>query len=435
MTSPAAQRLNQVTSHLSPQSARDRILAKSPDDVVITLALRTPLTKARKGLLRDTPVDLLLTSLLTSIRTRLNFPAELVEDVCVGNVLTPSPGYAVRSAVLAAGFPVSTAANVASRFCSSGLLSVQNVATAIAAGSIDVGIAVGVESMSCNPDGGAPEISESLLGEQVVRDNMMPMGWTSENVARDFGVTREMQDEVAAVSQQRAEKAKKEGWTKDEIVEVKTSVKNGKGGWEEVVVKEDDGVRAGTTKEALGKLRAAFPQWQPATTTGGNASQITDGAAGVVLMKRSKAQELGVRVLGKFVLSTSVGLEPRIMGIGPSLAIPKLLQKTGLTKDDVDLWEINEAFSSMYVYCLDKLQLDREKVNVRGGAIALGHPLVGQFCPFSQSISLTTKQGCTGTRQLVTILSEMRRRQAKLGCSSMCVGTGAGMAGLVVNEA
>jgi acetyl-CoA acyltransferase 1 len=408
MTSPAAQRLNQLTSQLTPQSAKERILQQSPDDIVITLAMRTPLTKARKGLLKDTPYDALLTSLLTSLRERLNFDPALVDDVCIGNVLSPAPGFGARSAVLAAGFPVSTSANIASRFCSSGLLSIQNVATAIGAGAIDVGIAVGVESMSLNADK-PPEMSEVIMRHDVAKDNVMPMGWTSENVAKEFGVTRERQDEVAARSQQRAERAQKEGWTRDEIISVKTRVRDAKSGqWKDVEVSKDDGVRPGTTKEGLGKIKAAFPQWEPATTTGGNASQITDGAAGVVLMRRSKAQELGLKVLGKYVLSTTIGLEPRIMGIGPSFAIPKVLERVGgLKKEDVDLFEINEAFASMYVYCVEKLGLDPDKVNVRGGAIALGHPL-----------------GCTGTRQLVTLLSELRRTGGKIGVTSMCVGTG-----------
>jgi acetyl-CoA acetyltransferase family protein len=171
-------------------------------------------------------------------------------------------------------------------------------------------------------------------------------------------------------------------------------------------VSQDDGIRQGTTKEGLGKIRAAFPQWKPATTTGGNASQITDGAAAVLLMKRSRAEELGQPIIAKFVKSTTVGLEPRIMGIGPSYAIPKVLKLAGLNKEDVDLFEINEAFASMYVFCVQNLGLDIEKVNVRGGAIAIGHPL-----------------GCTGTRQVVTVLSELRRRKQKVAVTSMCVGT------------
>jgi acetyl-CoA acyltransferase 1 len=392
MTSPAAQRLGMLSQQLSApkaQSGRERLLAKNPDDIVIVTACRTPLTKARKGGLRETNTDELLISLLTSIRERMGFPAELVDDICVGNVLQAAPGFAARSAVLAAGFPVGTSANVASRFCSSGLLSVQNVATAIMAGAIDVGIATGVESMSLNADK-PPTLSEKIMEHPVAKDNVMPMGWTSENVAGDFNITRERQDEYAAMSHQRAERAQREGWTKDEIVPVQT--KNG-------VVDKDDGIRTGTIKEGLSKIRSAFPQWQPATTTGGNASQITDGAAGVVLMKRSKAQELGLKILGKYILSTTVGLEPRIMGIGPSFAIPKILEKVGLTKEEVDIFEINEAFASMYVYCVEKLGLDREKVNVRGGAIALGHPL---GCTVSQSLPSSPTYAFLGVAEILT---------------------------------
>jgi len=183
------------------------------------------------------------------------------------------------------------------------------------------------------------------------------------------------------------------------------------------VIDKDDGIRNGTTVEGLQKIRAAFPQWQPSTTTGGNASQLTDGAAALLMMKRSTAEKLGQTIVGKFVQSTVVGLEPRIMGIGPSLAIPKILEKTGLTQDEIDVFEINEAFASMAVYCVDKLKLDVTKVNPRGGAIALGHPL-----------------GCTGARQVVTALAELRRRKGKVAVTSMCVGTGMGMAGVFVSE-
>jgi len=185
----------------------------------------------------------------------------------------------------------------------------------------------------------------------------------------------------------------------------------------EQVVDRDDGVRYGTTAESLSKIRAAFPQWPPSQTTGGNASQVTDGAAAVLLMKRSTAEKLGQPIVGKFCGATVVGLEPRIMGIGPTLAIPKILAKTGLTKDDVDVIEINEAFASMGVYCIETLGLDPARVNPRGGAIALGHPL-----------------GCTGARQVVTALSELRRQDKRIAVTSMCVGTGMGMAGVFVSE-
>jgi acetyl-CoA acyltransferase 1 len=364
----ARSRVGAVSQQLSGSpsvvaSARTKILDKTDDDIVdhlhlslfssnifrqvITCALRTPLTKARKGLLKDTSSEELLISILTSIRQKSNLDPALVEDVCVGNVLTPSFGYAARSAVLTAGFPVTTAASVANRFCSSGLLSIQNIASSIASGAIDVGIACGVESMSTDPDV-TPSLSSASMAHPVAKDNIQPMGWTSENVAGQFGVTREDMDAYAVISHGRAEHALNQGWVDDEIASVTTRSKDLKTGeMNEVVVTRDDGVRPGSTKEGLAKIRAAFPQWKPSLTTGGNASQITDGAAAVLLMKRSTAIQLGQPILGKFVMSTVVGLEPRIMGIGPSLAIPKLLKKVGLEKDDVDLFEINEAFASM----------------------------------------------------------------------------------------
>ncbi|PMD40795.1 putative peroxisomal 3-ketoacyl-CoA thiolase [Hyaloscypha variabilis F] len=416
----ATQRLSSVLAHLNPLSestGRANVLQKNPDDIVITYAARTPLTKAKKGALKDTPIDDLLIALLTIVRERSNLDPSLVEDVCLGNVLAPGQGYMARSSVLAAGYPVTTAASVANRFCSSGLLAIQQIANQIIAGSIEVGIAVGAESMSTCPDDGAPVLSTKVTEHPLAGQNLQPMGQTSENVAEQFGITREMQDAFAARSFQRAERSQKEGWSKDEIVPITVSVKGKDGEVKEVLADRDDGVRYGTTKESLGKIRAAFPQWKPSATTGGNASQITDGAAAVLLMKRSKAEELGQKILGKFVAATIIGLEPRIMGIGPSYAIPKILSKTSLKVEDVDVFEINEAFASMAVYCVEKLGLDPEKVNPRGGAIAFGHPL-----------------GCTGARQVVTALSELRRQNKRIAVTSMCVGTGMGMAGVFVSE-
>jgi acetyl-CoA acyltransferase 1 len=176
----------------------------------------------------------------------------------------------------------------------------------------------------------------------------MPMGWTSENLAGDFGITREEQDEWAAESSQKAERAQKAGWPKDEIYPITTTVKNPKTGEVKTVVADkDDGVRYGTTKEKLAGIRKAFPQWPPSTTTGGNASQITDGAACILMMKRKTAEQLGQPILAKYVAYTVAGLSPRIMGAGPTVAVPKLLKQVGISKDDVDIWEINEAFGSV----------------------------------------------------------------------------------------
>jgi acetyl-CoA acyltransferase 1 len=282
------------------------------------------------------------------VREKSNIDPNVVEDVCVGNVLAPGQAYVARSAVLAAGYPVTTAASVSNRFCSSGLLAVQNIANQIIAGSIDVGLAVGAESMSSTPDDGPPKLSSQVLNHPIASQNQQPMGQTSENVAGQFSVTRKAMDEFAASSFQKAEKAQKAGWVDDEIVPIKVQVKDPKTGQvTEKVISKDDGVRYGTTPESLGKIRAAFPQWAPSATTGGNASQITDGAAAILLMKRSKAEQLGQPIVGKFCGATIVGLEPRIMGIGPSYAIPKILGKVGLSIDDVDIFEINEAFASM----------------------------------------------------------------------------------------
>ncbi|RDL37421.1 Thiolase [Venustampulla echinocandica] len=420
---PANGRLSAVLGHLnssaSASSGRARLLEKNPDDIVITFAGRTALTKAKKGGLKDTNIDDLLIALLTEVRERSNLDPNLVEDVCLANVLSEAQGYMARSSVLAAGFPVTTAASVVNRFCSSGLLAVQQIANQIIAGSIDVGIAIGAESMSTNPDNGtstplSTKITEHPIGSQMTQ----PMGQTSENVAGQFSISREAQDAFAAKSYQKAEAAQKAGWFADEIIPITVQVKDPKTGKVETrVVDQDDGIRYGTTAESLGKIRAAFPQWKPSFTTGGNASQLTDGAAAILLMKRSRALELGQPIVGKFAGATVVGLEPRIMGIGPTYAIPKMLGKAGLDIKDVDVIEINEAFGSMGVYCVNKLGLDPAKVNPRGGAIAFGHPL-----------------GCTGARQVVTALSELRRRNERIAVTSMCVGLGMGMAGIFVSE-
>jgi len=318
--------------------------------------------------------------------------------------------------MLAAGYPHTAGASSVNRFCSSGLKAVQDIANQIALGSIEVGIAVGAESMSQGGDRLTKPFHDEILKNQEAADCMQPMIQTSENVGNDFNISREMQDRYAAESFRRAEVAQKAGWFDDEIVPITTKVKDASGNEKTVTLTKDEGPRYGTTVESLSKVRPAMPDLGD-KTTGGNASQVTDGAAAVLLMKRSKAIELGQPILAKFCGATIAGVPPRIMGIGPSAAIPKLFSKFQLTKDDVDIIEINEAFASMAVYCLNVLGLDHAKVNPRGGAIALGHPL-----------------GATGARQICTILSEARRTKSKILVTSMCIGTGQGMAGLFVNE-
>lgn len=325
--------------------------------------------------------------------------------------------YIVRAAALAAGIPNTAGASSVNRFCSSGLKATQDIANQIAEGSIEVGIAIGAESMSEGGDRLDKPFHPEIVQNQESADCMQPMGQTSENVGKDFNVSREQQDRYAAESYNRAERAQKAGWYDDEIVPIKTQIKDPKTGEVvDITVSKDEGIRYGTTYESLSKIRPAFPKFGD-RSTGGNSSQVTDGAAAVLLMKRSKAIELGQPILAKFVGATVAGLAPRIMGIGPSIAIPKLLSKFNITINDCDIIEVNEAFASMAVYCKDKLQLPYEKMNVRGGAIALGHPL-----------------GATGARQIVTGLSECRRQKKKILLTSMCIGTGQGMAGLFVNE-
>lgn len=376
------------------------------------------MTKAHKGGLKDSTLDYLVYALLKEVVKKSNIDPALIEDIALGNVSNGKAAYIIRAASLAAGISNTSGAYSVNRFCSSGLKATQDIANAIAEGSIDIGIAIGAESMS---EGGdrldRPFDDRVLAASQEAKDCMMPMGQTSENVGKDFNITREMQDRYAAESYQRAERAQKSGWFDDEIVPIEATVKDPKTGEEKkVLLTKDEGIRYGTTFESLSKIRPAFmPHGDK--STGGNSSQVTDGAAAVLLMKRSTAIKLGQPIVAKFVGATVAGLAPRIMGIGPSVAIPKLLTKYNLTIDDCDVIEVNEAFASMAVYCKDTLSLPYEKMNPRGGAIALGHPL-----------------GCTGARQIVTGLSECRRQKKKILLTSMCIGTGMGMAGLFVNE-
>ncbi|KAK5947009.1 hypothetical protein PMZ80_001155 [Knufia obscura] len=410
----AVDRLSAIASQLTSASGPvDTIARQTPEDVVITLAIRTPMCKAKRGGLKDTTLDALVFKILEQVRQKSKIDPQLVHDICLGNVRDGKAAYHARAASLAAGFPNTTCVSTAARFCSSGLTATQHIANEIITGTIDVGIAVGAESLSeGNERLSRPFVEEIMNTSEEARDCMLPMGATSENVASDFNITRHQQDEYAVESYRRAEHAQKQGWFDDEIVPI-TVRKDGK----DVTIDHDE-IRWGTTLEGISKLKPSFPEYGD-TTHAGNASQITDGAAALILMKRSKAIELGQPILAKYVGTTIAGLAPRIMGIGPTLAIPKLLARYNLTLSSVDVLEINEAFASMAVYCRDyfKLSPDWSKMNPRGGAIALGHPF-----------------GCTGVRQIVSGLSECRRRGSKVLVTSMCLGTGMGMAGLFVNE-
>jgi len=391
---------------------------KNPDDVVITMAIRSPLCKAKKGGFRDMRSDELLAEMFRQAVNHSRIDPTIIEDICVGTVLAKGPTYEARTAALTAGIPESVPIQTLNRFCSSGLLAVTTIANEIRAGQIDVGLAVGVESMSWNPDVGPAGAGDDIKRCGPASDALQPMGWTSENVAGEFNISREAMDDFAAKSFQRAEAADRAGYFAKEIVPFMSYQKDpATGARKKVTVSKDDGIRHGTTKATLLKIKPAFPQWPPSQTTGGNASQITDGATAVLLMTRQKAEDLGLRILAKYVNTAVTGLAPRVMGIGPTIAIPKVLAKVGLTKEDVDLFEINEAFASMCVYCVRELELDLEKVNVNGGAIAFGHPL-----------------GATGARQIVTGLNELERRHGKVLVTSMCMGTGMGAAAVFLGE-
>lgn len=260
------------------------------------------------------------------------------------------------------------------------------------------------------------EFSDLLESHPESANCKVSMGVLSEDMAKDRKISRADQDAFAASSYQKALKAQEAGLFNEEIHPLTVKVEDPKSGeTRQVTVTKDDGVRPGITKESLGKIKPAFAK--DGSIHAGNASQISDGAAAVLMMKRSTAERLGQPILGKFVAASVVGVKPLLMGIGPWKAIPKVFELTGLTKDDVDIFEINEAFASQCLWCANQLGLPMEKINPKGGAIAFGHPL-----------------GCTGARQVSTLLYELRRRGEKIGLTSMCIGTGMGMAAVWVAE-
>jgi acetyl-CoA acyltransferase 1 len=317
-----------------------------------------------------------------------------------------------------AGIPETAGLSAVNRQCSSGLQAVMNIVNAIRGGQIDIGIGAGVENMSQYSfnDAIRPDlISEQVYEHETARNCLIPMGITSDNVAAEYGVTRQEQDEFAAHSQQKACQAQKDGLLPSECTPVKTIILDKDGNETEITVTKDDGMREGTTAEKLGKLKPAFQK--TGNTTAGNSSQVTDGAAAVLLARRSVAERLGLPIQGRVLSYAVAGVPPHVMGIGPAFAIPEALKKAGLTVDDIDVYEINEAFASQCLYSAKKLNIDLKKLNPRGGAIALGHPL-----------------GATGARQIKTLFSELQRQNKKYGVVSMCIGTGMGAAGVFERE-
>mmetsp|Transcript_19164 Transcript_19164/g.30018 ORF Transcript_19164/g.30018 Transcript_19164/m.30018 type:complete len:403 (-) Transcript_19164:54-1262(-) len=400
-------RLEAIVGHLSapPSSYSSSSLAscaQGDDDVVIVSGWRTGFGKAGRGGFKQTSTVDLLTPLFSKILQETKLPPYMVDDVVIGNVAASDGLNSVRIASLNAGLPAETSAYVLNRACSSGLQAIASLQAAIQSGHVKVGIAGGVESMSTNNRPKPKPQHPSAQSNPQIEGCYWPMGRTSEEVARQYGVDRKTQDYYGLCSQQRAAEAQQKGLFAQEIVQVGSVV-------------ADEGIRAKTTAEGLAKLKPAFHQ--NGCSTAGNSSQVSDGAAAVMLMKRSQARALGLTPQGRMISFATSGCDPRIMGLGPAVAIPKVLQETGLKIEDIDLWEINEAFASQFAYTVESLKIPYEKVNVNGGAIAIGHPL-----------------GATGARLTVSILREMERRKAKYGVVSMCIGTGQGAAAIFERE-
>lgn len=384
------------------------------DDVVIVAACRTAICKANKGGFRNAHAEDLLAPLLKALLDKSKLNPNEVGDIVVGTVLAPGSQRAIecRMAAFYAGFPETVPIKTVNRQCSSGLQAIADVVSAIKAGFYDVGIGAGLESMTVNKIGWEGPLNPKAKHFREVQDCYLPMGVTSENVAERYGITKEEQDQTAVISHKRAAAAIASGKFKEEIVPVTVKVVDPNTGYEkEITISVDEGVRPETSLSGLAKLKPAFKKG--GCTTAGNASQLSDGAGAVLLMKRGLAKRKGLPILGIFRSFTAVGVDPAVMGIGPAVAIPAAVKAAGLQLKDIDLYELNEAFASQYVYCIKDLGLDPEKVNVNGGAIALGHPL-----------------GATGARCVSTLLNEMKRRgrDCRFGIISMCIGSGMGAA-------
>lgn len=412
-------RLQNMQSQISVNEAgaADKILAQSPDDVVIVAAHRTAQTKAKKGGFRGVSSGEILSGLLKAQIDKVGIDPKIIGGLVVGNVCNPGAGVNEhRAAQFVAGIPYTTPFMAINRQCSSGLMAVNEIANEIKTGQIDIGIGAGVESMTTQY---GPNMLSAFPERFADNDEavkcLIPMGNTSDNVASEFHITRADQDAFAASSYNKAERAQKEGLFTEEILPLKVPVEDKEGNESEIVVSEDDGIRKGVTPESLSKLRPAFDE--DGTTTAGTSSQVSDGAGSVILARRSVAQKLGLPIIGKFVHCRTVGVPPEVMGIGPAAAIPAVLGDLGITVNDVDIFEINEAFASQALYSVLKTGIDVNKVNPKGGAIAIGHPL-----------------GATGARQVSTLITELRRTGKKIGVTSMCIGTGMGAASVIVAE-
>lgn len=386
-------------------------------DAVIVSAVRTAVGKAPKGTLRTTRPDEMGAAVIKDAIGRVpGLENSEIEDVIMGCAMPEAEqGMNVaRAAAIRAGLPVETSAMTINRFCSSGLQSIAMAADRIKTGAAEVIVAGGLETMSMIPMGGHIIRPNPYLVDHYP-DFYLSMGLATENVARKYEVTRDEQDEFALRSHARAAAALDGDKFKDETVPLHVVLEEldekGKKQRREIVFDKDEGVRRDTSADGLAKLKPAFHV--KGTITAGNASQMSDGAAAAVVMSDSRARALGAKPLARFIAYATAGCPPEEMGIGPVFAIPKVLKLAGLTLADIDLIELNEAFAAQSLAVIKTLGLDPEKVNVNGGAIALGHPL-----------------GCTGAKLTASILRELERRNGRYGMVTMCVGGGMGAAGI-----
>mgnify|MGYP001331203650 FL=1 len=395
------------------------------EEVVIVDAVRTPFGKYNGALKDVRPDDLAAIVIKALIERNPSVPVDEIEDVVLGNANQAGEDNrnVARMAALLAGLPIEVGGTTINRLCGSGLDAVVYAARGILAGEGDIYIAGGTESMTRAPyvmakpemgySRGNKELFDTTIGWRFINEKLKEMYGvdsmpeTAENVATEFGVSREEQDKFAYQSQMKAKAAMEANKFKDELIPVTYEDKRGN----TITVDTDEHPRPDTSLEVLAKLKPLFPN---GTVTAGNASGVNDGASALLLMSAKKARELGVKPLAKYVTSAVSGLEPRIMGLGPIYATKKVVQRAGIDLDDIDLIELNEAFASQAVECIRQLELDPEKVNVNGGAIAFGHPL-----------------GASGAKILTGLVHEMKRRDVKYGLATMCIGVGQGIAMIV----
>ena len=390
------------------------------NEAVIVSAVRTPVGKAKRGGLATVRPDEMAATTIQALlkRTPILDPAQ-VEDVVIGCAFPEGEQglNMARMIALRAGLPDSVPAETINRYCASGVQSIAHVAQAIQTGQIEIGIAGGAESMTMIPMTGF-KFSPNPYFAQDLPHYYTNMGLTAENVAVKYGISREDQDEFSLKSHQKAAQAVNSGLFDPELVSIDLEITELNGSEKPVTknfsVRRDEGPRADTNMEALSKLKPAFKEG--GVVTAGNSSQMSDGAAAVMLMSAERAEQLGLTPLARFVSFAVGGVPPEFMGIGPIVAIPKALKLAGLTLNDIDLIELNEAFAAQSLAVIRTLEMDESQVNVNGGAIALGHPL-----------------GCTGSKLTTQLIYEMGRRKSKYGMVTMCIGGGMGAAAIFEN--